>query len=439
MISFFLFETHGRVLFLEALLPKEAAAIFRRLGATDDDLKTQASRKAFFKKEMRKYHPDVIANKGDKAKEETFKNLSSANDTLKAVPDNFNFDGDIRSGRGFDPGFTDFTKKQEPEDTDTSWQTDSRSSYNSINRNDFTDINFFKKKMWELSGKSRRKYTIMAYDGAFFRGQITVFGSDAIFEDMAKAMIVWNTYGGNPYQTQAVFVMKDTEPHKLYLIYLKPHFLAKHPFVFDEEDFEGMPYNDTRFQRVLPDRLREISTELNESISESMIGHNGPPKEIPKGLAGLAAEAKKSPSFEDFRKDFLLQIKHGTYWHVTENPNFQIDPNLGPRDMSSMADGKMDVGKLMVSSHLDNWTEHYGKHRQYAALIDMSGVPRKDYYQVNRGFGNEFFVTDPSKAKVVKVVPIKTAKRIDRQRHALLPQSDEELRKFYEQVTGRLK
>ena len=48
-------------------------------------------------------------------------------------------------------------------------------------------------------------------------------------------------------------------------------------------------------------------------------------------LLGLAAEAIKAGSFEEFKKDFILQTKHGLYWHITDNPNFEIDPNRPKR------------------------------------------------------------------------------------------------------------
>ena len=166
---------------------------------------------------------------------------------------------------------------------------------------------------------------------------------------------------------------------------------------------------------------------------------------IPSALQGLAAEARKAGSFEEFRNDFHSQIKHGTYWHLTSDPNFKINPNKGPRDMSGMADGRMETGKLMITSHLENWDATYnydeeGKKkvtRPYVALIDMSEVPRNAYQQVSRGFGNEFFVSDPSKAKVVKVLPLAQAKALDRRRHNALPQSEEELEEFYNQATGK--
>jgi hypothetical protein len=154
----------------------------------------------------------------------------------------------------------------------------------------------------------------------------------------------------------------------------------------------------------------------------------------PQSLRGLASEAIKSGSFENFEKDFSMEIKHGTYWHITDDPNFQIDLNKGPRDMSSMSPTSESSGSgLMVTTHLENWLPYF-KDRKYVAEIDMSNVDRRHYYQVSRGFGNEFFVTDPSKARVVRVLPLQQALRLNRYRHGVLPKSREELESFYNRV-----
>jgi len=184
--------------------------------------------------------------------------------------------------------------------------------------------------------------------------------------------------------------------------------------------------------------LQSVTAE--ESGAPDMSRHEKPAAiRIPKALQGLAAEAQKCDSFEEFEKDFLHDIKHGTYWHWTDDPDFKIDPSKGPRDMSSLSTGREDTGKLMVTSHLDAWSDYGpgGKGRPYAALIDMSDVPRNMYRQVNRGFGNEFFVWDPSKAKVTAVYPRRRAFQVDRERKAVLPQNAEELREFYDRVKGQ--
>lgn len=156
---------------------------------------------------------------------------------------------------------------------------------------------------------------------------------------------------------------------------------------------------------------------------------------IPKILEPLACEAKKYPDFEEFAHDYSLEIKHGQYYHVTGDPNFYIDPEKGPRDMSSMASGEMEPGKLMITSDLGLWSFHY-KERPYVAVIDMCDVPKEKYSQVKRGFGNEFYVSDPSKAKVTAVISKKAAYMRDRRYHQKLPQSKEELRDFWEKVWG---
>lgn len=156
-------------------------------------------------------------------------------------------------------------------------------------------------------------------------------------------------------------------------------------------------------------------------------------RRLPLILIGLSAEVKKCSNYEEFRKDYLFELKHGLYWHWTDNPNFTIDPSRGPRDLSSMGTGGEDAGRLMITSDLKNWAS-YGKNgqgRQYAAVIDMSEVPRNSYRQVSRGFGNEFIVLDPSKARVIKVVSRSTAFRIDREQSKYLPGSEEELEEFY--------
>jgi hypothetical protein len=157
---------------------------------------------------------------------------------------------------------------------------------------------------------------------------------------------------------------------------------------------------------------------------------------IPPSLKGLAAEARKAGSFAEFKRDFILQIKHGTYWHWTEDPDFFIDPAKGPRDMMNF--GKvLHPGTLMVTSHLSWWSDYDGPNgggRPWVALIDLSEVPREAYYQPGRNAGNEFFVADPSKARVVAVLSPKQAAALDRRRRALLPGSEAELAAFYDLV-----
>jgi hypothetical protein len=158
---------------------------------------------------------------------------------------------------------------------------------------------------------------------------------------------------------------------------------------------------------------------------------------IPRILRPLAGEAKKYTTFEEFEKAFLSDIKHGRYYHITDDPNFTIDLGKGPRDMSSLAmNHDPDKGKLMITSDLENWLSSYGE-RKYVAIIDMKDVPKESYKQVKRGFGNEFIVFDPSKAKVLKVVSRSTAASDSRRYQKALEsniKSSDDLKEFYNKV-----
>lgn len=153
---------------------------------------------------------------------------------------------------------------------------------------------------------------------------------------------------------------------------------------------------------------------------------------VPRKPSGLLGEARKYDNFDDFRKAFLREIRHGDYWHLTDNPNFAVDLTKGPRDMSSMASGKMSAGKLMMTSDLNTWADYYGSARPFAARIDMGNVPKEKYWSVNRGFGNEFFVDDPSAARVLEVLPVKSAKAKAARTAKKLPQNDDELRLIWQ-------
>ena len=245
MLSFCLFESHGRIVVLESLTTYEAKEIFKKYGAKDNDMESASAVSKFFKSKVKELHPDLERDPKIKiVKQEKFKELSSAKDVLVANPSANN------------------TSNREEYQGTPPWQTDMRASYNSINRNNCTDMNYFMKSMWELSNHSREKWNVMAYDGAFFRSSITVFGSKDIFKDMAKGMIVWNSHGGNPYKTRAVFVSRERDSsNDIYLIYLDKKFYDKNPIKFEHDSFNKNVSNDQQFCRKLPVWLDEITAD----------------------------------------------------------------------------------------------------------------------------------------------------------------------------------
>jgi len=131
----------------------------------------------------------------------------------------------------------------------------------SIYRNDYTDLNYIKKTMWELSGGSKEQWTVMAFDGRFFRHSLTCYGSPEIFHEMSEAVGIWNSHGGNPYATRAIFVQKGRDP-ALLLTYADSKFYDP-PIPFEHDSFNLNPGNDQQFVRRLPgmlDKLRDTGS-----------------------------------------------------------------------------------------------------------------------------------------------------------------------------------
>lgn len=151
-------------------------------------------------------------------------------------------------------------------------------------------------------------------------------------------------------------------------------------------------------------------------------------------LQQLKNDAQNAGSFENFKKGWISDIKHGKYYHVTENPNFQIEQNLGPRDMSSMSSGRPSVGSLMITSDPAAWAEYYGQSRPYISEIDVSQIPYKELKQNDRGMGNEFFIENAKNAKVVKTSSVEKMLKAHEEYMKKLPQNEAELRKIYEEA-----
>lgn len=51
----------------------------------------------------------------------------------------------------------------------------------------------------------------------------------------------------------------------------------------------------------------------------------------------LVKHARHFQTFKDFEKFYTLDIGHGYYWHITEDPDFKPSSEISPRDMSSLS------------------------------------------------------------------------------------------------------
>ena len=151
----------------------------------------------------------------------------------------------------------------------------------------------------------------------------------------------------------------------------------------------------------------------------------------------LVREAAKHDSYESFHDAFLGQLHHGMYWHVTESPNFSVDAEKGPRDLSSMsASSRSNQGALMVTSDLEGWAEHYKTTRAHAALLDLSAYSPREYTQVGRGMGNEMYIHDASRVRVLGTYLMRRALLLDRTYNQTLPRDEEMLRQTFDASRG---
>lgn len=128
-----------------------------------------------------------------------------------------------------------------------------------IQHHDFTDINFIKKSMWELSGHSDIEYTIWGFDGRHFRGHVTVFGAPKTFNYMADAMLMWHAKGSHHRcECRAVFAHAQ-EAKDFYLVYADRKYYGDDP-VKMRCFFERDPQEDLDFVDSVPailDQLRD--------------------------------------------------------------------------------------------------------------------------------------------------------------------------------------
>ena len=116
------------------------------------------------------------------------------------------------------------------------------------------------------------------------------------------------------------------------------------------------------------------------------------------------------------------------YWHITHDPHFQIDPSRTPSDLSSMSMEADHEPALMFTDDPHGWASVFHSHpdelgveyentnpRLYAAEIEPYGQmgatnsEEGDYWPVNRGFGSEYYMPNPSPHVVRRVVPLTQA------------------------------
>src|SRR5438128_2690888 len=112
---------------------------------------------------LQKCHPDA-GGKLDDAQA-----INAAFDLLRKIPPHF-----------LKPP-PDQRRPTQPQPQPDKWiwagHSDAKPPNSTILKNDFTDLNFIKKSMWELSGYSNEEWTLYGYDGRLFTRTIIVYES----------------------------------------------------------------------------------------------------------------------------------------------------------------------------------------------------------------------------------------------------------------------
>lgn len=119
-----------------------------------------------------------------------------------------------------------------------------------IKEKNYSDANFIKKRIWELSGHSRTPYTLWAFDGKAFHTHLTVFGSPKYLREMTKAMLVYAR------KSAAIFI---TGPSKALVLLAIGGSILEQPVVM-----EGKSITDPTFLAALPHMLIRIANKLKD-------------------------------------------------------------------------------------------------------------------------------------------------------------------------------
>lgn len=166
------------------------------------------------------FHPD---RSEDEDAEENFKRIQHALDIIK----NYIDEGQFYSSKSKET-------KQQPSSVPpwawAGWYGGYPPGYE-IYRENYKDLHYIQKTMWEKSGGSNQRWHVMHFDGSFFRGIFSVFGNESIFTDMAEAMNTWERY----HKLYAIFANKEgTDEH--HLIYLDGKYLNGNTIFYMNND-----------------------------------------------------------------------------------------------------------------------------------------------------------------------------------------------------------
>ncbi len=135
------------------------------------------------------------------------------------------------------------------------WQTDKRSFFNDIYRNDFTDLNFALKSIYEHASVPRLKVSLHGFDGYYGRSIFTAFSS---LDDLGYAAEVFEAWGDPYFKKDGVFEavigVVGGPGSDVRVLRIRGEDVSGLGLTLDHDSFNLNPFNDTSFA----DRLRAL-------------------------------------------------------------------------------------------------------------------------------------------------------------------------------------
>ena len=176
--------------------------------------------------------------------------------------DNFNMNDAQKMHDKYQAYARQYAKQKAEEDA--KWQTDPYATSNSTGTNDFRDVNFCKKKIYENAlakgadkTQNLTKYQFMAFDGWYFRGTFTAYCTAETLDYAGEVMQKWNSEGSNPYKTEAVITSREGKNQ------WKVIRLNGRPCSIDLQTPEQHPINDKGIVKELQKIIKERSNKVD--------------------------------------------------------------------------------------------------------------------------------------------------------------------------------
>ena len=126
-----------------------------------------------------------------------------------------------------------------------------------ISRDDCSDRNFLKRRLWEVSGGSKEEWTLWAFDGRDLLPPVVAYASDAVFHEMAKAML---RHGRRGFRApRAVLAQAPNERYEVLVLHADG-WLWEPPVALSLSCPDGLA-RDRAFLMELPRRLDALTAD----------------------------------------------------------------------------------------------------------------------------------------------------------------------------------